>query len=437
MRMIADFLGINIPGGGPSGPSVRNPGKAVYKSPKGNRIPFDFEDVESSIATKAAIFENAAGNGTYVQPNGHTSGRFPMVAFFHGDGHEAKAEAFIGAMLEPGVGQLSHPSYATPIQVVPVGEIRRIDAYKSAANQTSLSVEFFETTGLKIGGAGDLPQLFDSFIDASAVDFSDKARLSGMTDQKSFANKVRKVVKTIQQTMKIASQGAKGITQRIEDAGDSVDRGMDLLIGQPLALARQTQILIGEPRRQAKGTRAKLAGYQNLADDIFSGIAEEPSKYSNERLNNFHMDKLAVGAIVGNYAMLATEGSDEYNTRADYILEAERLRNLADDYQDWVDANYTALSETNISESATDTGAGMEELRGLVAWSLSDLITKSFSAKTEMRAALSSDRSPIDLCFELYGTTAADTMDLFLFSNDISGDEHFIIEKGREIVWYV
>jgi len=436
MRMIADFLGVNLPGGA-SGPTVRNPGKAVYKSPKGVRIPFDFEDVESSIATKAAVFESAAGNGTYVQPNGHTSGRFPMVAIFHGAGYEAKAEAFIGALIEPGVGQLTHPSYATPISVVPVGEIRRIDAYKSAANQASIAVEFFETTGLKIGGAGDLPQLYDSFVDAAAVDFSDKSLLDSATDRESFKNKLRQVVKAVKTTMRIASEAAAGITERIEDAGDSIERGMDLLVGQPLALARQTQILIGEPRRQVKGVRAKLEGYRNLAADIFTGIAEEPSKYKNDRLNNFHMDRLTAGSILANYAMLATGGSGEYNTRADYILEADRLKTLLDDYQDWSDDNYTALAETNISKPATDTGGGVDELRSIVAWALSDLITKSFAAKTEMRAALANDRTPIDLCFELYGTTEADTMDLFLYSNGIYGDEHFLIEKGREIVWYV
>lgn len=436
MRMIADMLGINIPGDG-GGTSVRNPGKAVYKSPSGVRIPFDFEDVDSSISTKASVFENASGNGTYVQPNGHTSGRFPMVAIFHGDGYEAKAEAFIGALIEPGVGQLTHPSYATPISVVPVGEITRVDAYKTAANQAKISISFFETTGLQIGAEGSLPQLYDSFVDAAAVDFSDKTRLATASDRQNFKNKLRTAVKTVQQVMKIASQGAAGTIGLIEDAGDSVDRGIDLLVGQPLALARQTQILIGEPRRQANGVRSKLDGYQNLAADIFLGIAEAPSKYSNERLNNFHMDRLTAGSIVANYAVLATDGSDEYDTRADYILEAERLKLLLEDYQDWADDNYTALAETYISKSSTDTGGGVDELRAIVGWALSDLITKSFSAKTEMRAALANDRTPIDLCFELYGTTEVETMDLFLYSNGINGDEHLIIEKGREIVWYV
>jgi len=436
MRFIADFLGINLPGGF-DGTQVRDPGQAVLKSPSGARIPFDFEDVTSSIETKAAVFENAAGPGTYVQPNSHTSGRFPMVAIFHGDGHEDKAQAFIGALLEDGVSQLTHPAYAVPISVVPVGEIQRIDAYKTSANETKLSVSFFETTGLLIGGVDALPQLYDSFIDASAVDFSNKTLLDDAADRESFANKVLNVVKNIEMVMSLASQGLSGATERIEDAGDSIDRGIDLLVGKPLALARQTQMLIGEPRRQSDGTRAKLDGYKNMADSIFGRDAVESSAYTVDKSNYFQMDKMAVQAIVANSAMLSSEGSGEFVTRSDFIKAAEDLQALMDAYQEWSDDNYTELASTTISEAATDTGGGMLELNEIVAFALSDLITKSFSAKTEMRAPNENERTPIDLCYELYGTAEGDTMDLFLFSNKIQGDEHFMIPKGREIVWYV
>lgn len=437
MRFIADALGIDLPGGGYSGPTLRNPGKGVYKSPSGNKIPFDYGDVESSIDTKAAVFENAAGDGTYVQPNKHTSLRAPITAIFHGDGFEKKGDAFVGALLEDGVGVLTHPDYTVPINVVPVGEIRRRHAFVSGDNQLLITVQFFETTGLLIGSVDALPQLFDSFIDASAVDFSDKTLLDDAADRQSFLNKVSNVAKNIQMVMTIASQGLSGATQRIDDAGASIDRGLDMLVGQPLALARQTQLLIGEPRRQNDGVKSKQDGYKNLAASIFLGIAEEPSKYSNDRVNNFQMDKMAVQAIVANSAMLATEGSGEYITKADYILAAEALEQLLYDYQAWSDDNYTNLASTAISQGATDTGGGMMELNDIVGYALSDLITKSFSAKTEMSMELAGDQTPIDLCYDLYGTTEFETMDLFLYTNKIQGDEHFLIPKGREIVWYV
>ena len=44
--------------------------KASYKGPSGFSVDFDYDDIESTVETKAAVFENAVGNGTYVQSNG-------------------------------------------------------------------------------------------------------------------------------------------------------------------------------------------------------------------------------------------------------------------------------------------------------------------------------------------------------------------------------
>lgn len=436
MRFILDALGL----GGPKqydGTQMPVPGKAVYKSPSGAEIPFDFEDVVSSVETKAAVFENAVGDGTYVQPNGRTGGRFPMSAIFHGAGFEARAEAFLSAVLEPGVGILIHPSYRQPIDVVPVGEITRSDAFKTGANQVIFSLSFYETTGLQLGAETGRNQLFDSLLDASAADFSDKTQLDDVVDKTSFKNKVLATIKTIETVMKNASQGLAGATELIESAGDSIDRGIDLLIGKPLALARQTQILIGEPRRQSDGARAKLDGYKNLTDSIFGLNNAEQSKYSNESINNFHLNKLVSQCIVGNYAMLAADGVDQYFKKSDYLLAADNVAALLDQYQEWHDNNYEALEVSTISEAATDTGDGISQLYDIVSQVNALLISASFNARTEMRAAVAGDQTPIDLCYDLYGTTKAEIMDLFLNTNDIVGDENFIIPKGREIVWYV
>lgn len=357
MRFITDFLGITGGGAGYEKIYIRDPGKAVYKSPSGVSIPFDYEDVESSIATKAAAFESASGNGTYVQHNGHTSGRFPMVAIFHGDGYEAKARAFVGALLEPGVGKLTHPSYPVPISVVPFGEIRTVEPLKSAANQAKISVAFWETTGLKIGAEGSISQLYDSFEDAASIDFSEKIRLDTAADRNGFLSKIQNTVGKISDAMTKASEGIGNATQGIETIGASINGGLDLLMGQPLALARQMQILVTEPRRQLKGIKAKFEGYKNLANDIFANDATGLSTYSNEDINDFHLNKLMAASIVGNSGAMLS-GGDEDLTRADYIRNADDLRTLLDDFQDWSDAGYDAMSSAELIPDALDTGGG-------------------------------------------------------------------------------
>ena len=437
MRFILDALGLLGPGeyGGEPMPT---PGKAVIKSPSGQEIPFDFEDISSQYDLKAAVFESAAGNGTYVQPNGHTSGRFPMAAIFHGSGYELRAEAFLSAMLESGVFVLTHPQYRIPINVVPVGTVDRFDGYQSGTNQTIYSVTFFETTGLLVGGESDIQQSFDSFLDASAADFADAIDTDSVLDEKSLLERVKSTVKTIQTALKRGSQGLENATRGIEAVGDSINRGIDTLIGQPLTMARQMQILIGEPARQADLSKSKLTAYGDMADSIFGMPDAEQNKYSRETINAFHTNALVAKTTVANMAILSVKGSGEFETKFDFLYWADYLKSKMDDLQEWSDNNFQNIEDlTAIDRGAIDVGGGLTDLWDTVAKAISDLITGSFEAKTQFSRELAAEMTPIDLCYELYGTADHDHLDLLARTNDLSGDEYFLIPKGRRIVWYL
>jgi prophage DNA circulation protein len=409
---------------------------AKYKSPSGQVVPFDYEDIESNVDTKAAVFETALGNGTYVQPNGHTSGRFPMACFFSGENYEDKAEAFLSAVLETGEGILSHPIHSD-INVVPVGTVVRADNLVTAGNQVVYTLTFFETTGLQIGEQRGLKQIFDSLIRASSVDFSQKVQIENdPVDNGAFRARLESTLNVMRKRLKDASGAVAKVSNAIEDTGDSINRGLDTLIGEPLTLARQIQMLIGEPRRQNNAVQAKIDGYLDLAADIFQASLAEPGKYSRDSANNFHFNKMRAQAIVANTAMVISD-STEFLTRSQYIAASDTLSALLEAYQTWNDNNFESLETAYIDPSNIDTGDGISELYELIYSVCSDMITKSFNAKIEYREQLASDRTPIDLCYELYGTNSKETMDLFLASNGITGDEHFLIPKGREIVAYL
>jgi prophage DNA circulation protein len=415
--------------------SLDNLQRAKYKSPNGITTEFDYEDIESSVDKKTAVFENAIGDGTYVQSNGHTSGRFPMRCFFSGYSYVTSAETFLAAILEDGEGVLTHPVHGD-ITVVPVGTITRVDPLKTGAGQIVFDVGFFETTGLQIGETGGFAQAFDALSIASAMDFTNGLQLPDAVSKAGFRSKLKSMMGKVSSAMAKASGAVGKIQEGIEDTGDSINRGVDTLLGEPLALARQCQILIGEPRRQAELARNKIKGYTNLANDIFRGTLAEPSKYAHDLINTFHLNKMLAKSLIGNTAMMMTQ-STEYLTKADYIDAAESLMNLKEDYVTWRDANYDNLELDTISAPNMDTGGGESELTQLVASVASDLFSKALQAKTEVREPLTSDRTPLDLCFEFYGTTAFDVLDMFVKTNQLGGDELILIPKGREVVWYV
>lgn len=408
---------------------------AKYKSPSGQVVYFQYEDLESLVEKKAGVYESALHNGTYVKPRGRTGGRFPMLIFISGTNYEQKAEAFLSAVLEDGVGVLTHPIHSD-INVVPVGEVRRIDPLVTEGNQVKYTLTFFETTKLQIGDVNDIDTVFDNLLQASAVDFSNGLEFENDFDKESFMSNFNIWLNQIEKKMKVAGESVASVQYGIEDTGDSIRRGFDVLIGDPLSLAFQVQILIGEPRRQRASTRAKLAAYNNLANSIFERTIQQPSKYTREPQNDFLALKMMGQAIVGHAAMLAAEASD-FETSSDYLNSMSALELMLENYRAWHDESFTTLATTEIDPASMDIGAGFENLIGVLSRSMAMLLKKSTTAKTPYRFTLTEPRNPIELCFELYGTAVGEALDQFWAQNAIQGDEFFLIPEGREIVAYL
>jgi hypothetical protein len=201
-------------------------------------------------------------------------------------------------------------------------------------------------------------------------------------------------------------------------------------------LARQTQVLITEPSRVDALFKAKIAAYKNMAEDIFSGTLAAIKSYTSDTVNKFHYDNLIASTVIGSVA-ISLDRSTELYTRADFIDNATDLIALRDSYQTWVDANFDAIEQSRIDAAYIDTSASGAELDRVVYSVSSSLFSRALRAKTEIREPLLSDRSPIDLCFEYYGTLDFAVMDQFIQVNVLEGEELILIPRGREIVHYV
>lgn len=412
------------------------PKKGKYKSPTGTTISFDFEDLDHSVSLKKGVFEKASGSGTYVQDNGITGGRFPIACIFHGRGYEKNARAFVSSVVEPGTGILYHPAYEKELYVKPVGDVKRSDKFVSGIGEIVIEVEFYETIPLRSGSGAGSGSVFEDHMDAAANEFARKVKISSVSDAVSFKNRVSRMTARVKTAMKKASTPISKVSKEMDAISDSINRGIDVVIGDPLALARQCQILIGAPRREANNINAKLRAYTELANNIFVGTITEPGRYFNDTINQFHLDKLTAQSIAANFAEISKDTS-ELVTRSDYFRQAESSISLLESYQEWHDRNYAVIESIYVDESNTDTGDGIVELHKLTEGACGKLLSDADKAKTLIEIELYGDRTPIDLCFELYGTTGFEAFDNFIDMNQIVGDEYFLIPKGRKIVYLV
>jgi hypothetical protein len=404
---------------------------ARFVSLSGIEIPFQYVDLSTFFVKKTAVFENVNADGVYVQDNGVGGVRFPMVCYFEGDRHDIEARAFMKAILERGEGTLYHPIFGAVV-VIPVGEIENVSALVSAANQTTITVEFFETTGLQIGDLPPFDSLLDAFETDAAVEFGDKLNVTDVADEQNFINRFNRRINQVSDTLSSISSALSTQQGNIDDIGDSITRSIDVLVGQPLALARQTQLLIASPANIAAAATDKLKAYANLAREIF-GLLPTPTGYDFSAENGFHGDSLIAGGCVAYHAVAAND--NDFTTSNEFIAAASGIGALLEEFSTWSDDAYTAIGED--TPETADTGDGWLQLQELGTAVISNLVTQSLSALRPIRITLDRERGTQELCYELYRTSKPAQLDFFASTNDFSGDEYFTLQEGREIVYFV
>lgn len=403
--------------------------EAAYTSPSGIRITFDYEDVSRSVEKKTSAFTFPDADGTYVQDLGRTDRRYPLRIFFWGDNHDLASNAFEEILLERGAGTLEHPMYGS-VNVVPFGEISQRDDLKTAANQSVIEVVFWETIGLAYpttqgDPASEVLSAVDEYNAAKAEEFANSVN----TDTESLREKLKGVYTASLNAVKSGLQKVADVQENVQkqfDAiYDSINTGLDILVGQPTTLAFQTTLLIQTPARASANIKAKLDAYGNLIGAIISGDGANVSGSSQS--NDFYSNDLYASTHITG--LITSVINTEFQTKPEALSAAEFILDEFADITAWREANYAIIG-------AIDTGESYQQLQEAVGLAAGFLVEISFTLKQERSLVLTRNRTIIDLCAELYGAVDS-VLDFFISSNDLSGDEILELPAGRKIVYYI
>jgi prophage DNA circulation protein len=392
--------------------------EAAYISPSGERYTFEFENVSSSRTKKTTNFEFPDVDGTYVQESGSAGRSFPLRCIFWGADYDLDADAFDAALFETGTGKLEHPIYGT-VDVVPTGTVTRRDDLKTAGNQAIIEVTFMTTIGLiypsaQTDPASEVLAAIAAYNEVVAGEFEDNIDLDTEVKKTSFKNQYKAFLNSL-------SDGVAAVTAEFNAINDSINEGLDLLVGQPLTLAFQTMQLVQAPGRALALVTDKLAAYENLANSLLKNMDELLS------VNDFILkDLFASGYVTGS---LISVLNSQFDTRIAAIEAAASILAQFDEVNTWKDENLTELD-------MIDTGAAYQQLQASVALVAGYLVEISFTLKQERRIVLDRARTIVDLTAELYGEID-ESIDFLIESNNFSGSEIIELPKGKEVVYYV
>lgn len=428
--------------------------EAAYRSPNGTRTVFLFQDVSRIVEKKTSAFDFPDADGTLIQDLGRKGRRYPLRLMFSGGDHDIEADAFELTLLEKGAGVLEHPRYGQ-VDVVPFGEITQRDDLKTRANQTVIEVVFWDTIGTayptgQVDAATEALVAVDEYQAAASQELEDTLEIGTQFEEVTFRDQWDGFLDNVQTALAEVAAASAEVEAEFNAINDSINRGLDVLVSEPLTLSFQTLALIKAPARAITQIEARLNAYGALSDSIVNGgsnrigtgstgspqiiLETNDSRAANE-LSSRRI--FAQGAVAGSVtSTMLTVQANGYDTQPQAIAAAEQLLAQMAVVTDWADLNYRALDGTGIDNlPVVDTGAGYQQLQEAVALAAGELIRSSFNLKRERRIVLDRARSMFDFVGEFYGDIDAN-LDFFINSNDLTGSEILELPKGRTVLVY-
>jgi hypothetical protein len=388
----------------------------VYTSPSGQVFQLLFDQVSEESGKKAPETEFPGRDIGQVQDLGQRIRKYPVECYLSGTDYDTEADRLRQALSESGPGTLEHPRYGD-LSVLPIN-VTVVEDFVQGAGRASFSIDFieFEITQtfprINFAPTAELQSLADN----SAILLSESvADIEFNTEEKrglvQFTKDVLNGIKTGFSTVTGLSQEANN---QINGTVNKILREIDSLVLAPAEMMESLLTLYRLPARIELNVEAKINGYQAIYRLLRNGFIETSLRYGS-RFARFNASQLG-GILIGASESVSI---GPIPTRKQALTNMERLALLRGGIiGDIQNSDYDLLNSVT----------------GVSITGLQSLIRQSLSLPTEQIIRLDSDKNPLALTYELYGSI--DNLELLIEYNNLTGDEILLIPRGREIRYY-
>ena len=394
--------------------------EAGYRSPSGAEFTFQFQELERSGSKKAPIHEFPQQDLPEVQDLGQAAVHFGIKAVFTGEDYDLTADDFWKALAEHGPATLKHPRWGD-LRVLPV-TFAQAEGFVDGMRQAIFTIDF-----VRLGDIGYPTTVVQAESEIGAeleetgiegIEVKPENALATAASKKSYTS----FLTSFKSTMTAAISAIGDVREGFERLVNDFENTLDTLILDPITLAQSFIALVRAPARALTSISAKLQGYATAITNLKNttlGIGIYYSEAASRAMQ-------ALGLMAG-LAECTLTGT--ITTRTEAVQAIEIIQ----------DSIIDALEAIEQIEAASDTYTTPSEvlaiIRVIIAQTISMLLERSFDLKIERQIILDSDRTPLDLVYELYGDL--ENLDDFIDYNRLNGDEIFMIPRGRGVIYYV
>lgn len=438
----------------------------AYTGPSGTRLEFVYNgDITDEVQHNLGEFQFSNVDGKYYQDRSITTGAYPFVVILSGaDAQDQLRE--IRALFSEKVtidnpGFLEHPDPTLGTFPVVVAGFKPIQNAIKARNVIRVEVNFFRQIPNLIGGdpsEADNPASAASTAVAiqelntdQAQDLADTIDDSTGRGFAAFVESAIAVAQGAQEALGSLAAQVDEINTRFTNAFAEIISTADELARAPFTLARQIQNLVQLPMLAVDSVADRVAAYQEYVNETL-GLTESDlidieagSPVGKNILATKGLAALAAVSAI-NYSAVSGEAvSLDQIITGDPLSENGYLSRM--DIIDTIAAvQDSALQVTDtISEQAANFGAVnfFDQYfdysilnKNLITATVRNLNTRVFSANQEITFVTGFEENIVPLCARLYGSVQVNTIKFLIESNNLHGDEIYLVPAGKEIVYY-
>ena len=421
----------------------------TFTSPSGKEFTAKWIGGERSVDKKVGIFSFPNVKGNIVQDLDVNSSRYPISFFFDGNDCDLYGRSFFQTAKENGKWTVTHPVYGfLELQLLTIKQSDNPVEYGGVVSFESEWIEPIDENSLltmaEALGLADVD--IDSLNDSAFSDFIDSID----TATEALTNSIAFVVDGITNVVDYVLSPLFATVDAVDTAMNAINNGIqDTLNGtvlDVLSLGGQIQSLVQTPALATSSVTTSFGYYDALAEEIVSGLPDTSSSVTAAKKNEIVIKQLVLNSIIAAKAKSVTVGikktkdtlSSFATTRLQCISLARSIIDSVFLFSSVLDEAQSDFSDNKIKDQYFSQVLSYVPSVKLSATIARVALISAFDLRVERRFSLSIPTPSIVASMIGYSNrgTNDSSFDLFIDSNGLSGDDIYMIPRGREVVFY-
>jgi hypothetical protein len=432
--------------GGPDNWEERLQGIIEMTSPEGTTFEAKWRGDPRRHDKKLAIFYYPKVKGNVVQDLDINSTIWTLTFYFDGENNDVQASQFFEATKQSGTWDVTHPVHGfVELQLM---EIEEVDNPTESGNITEFVGTWIEPID---------PDLLVSTRElADTVGSQSDALDESALEQ--FANKVSTATEAARNGIEKGVNGVENISDAILDPisqisdevfltqnaiRDAIRDTMNATVLRTRSLAGEIQALHTNPARVPRDAKEQTKSYSNVIESLGQGLASTSGpQIGTAEINNTLVVELAMSAAVSGLATAVLNNISTVKTRTqalglitDVSNAFENLTTLLDGIQTLTGGAVGIGGPTTIGKQYFSQSESYTNMLLLASVLSQYLLVFSFELSIERRYTLDVPTAPLTIAIQQYGD-ADEGLDFLIETNQLKGDDIWVLPAGREVVVY-